>query len=151
MVLYVIPFQDPSTYLWSTTPVQTTQEADSLAAGWYYVQITDANGCVVEDSVEVLSSSGITIPNTITPNGDGKNDVLDLRNLCYNANSVVFVIKNRDNSILFETTDPSEVIWYGKDKSGNILPSRSFVYLYLEIIRQDGYKKRYLETITVLY
>lgn len=150
LVTYVIPFQDPCTYLWNTTPIQTTQEADSLATGWYKVQVTDFNNCVVTDSVEVEAGNGVAIPNTITQNGDGLNDVIDVRNLCYNASSVVFVIQNRDNLTLFETTDPSEAIWNGRDKSGNVFSSTSLVFLYLKIIRQDGSKREYWKTITII-
>ncbi len=41
----------PYTYLWSTTPAQTTQTATGLSPGVnYYVTVTDNNGCSATDS-----------------------------------------------------------------------------------------------------
>jgi len=39
------------TYLWETTPVQTTREAVRLPAWWQKITITSANGCIEKDSV----------------------------------------------------------------------------------------------------
>lgn len=36
----------PYSYLWGSTPTQTTQMAVNLCAGFYSVQVTDANNCV---------------------------------------------------------------------------------------------------------
>ena len=35
----------PYTYVWNTTPVQTTATASGLAAGTYIATVTDAGGC----------------------------------------------------------------------------------------------------------
>ncbi len=43
----------PYTYSWNTNPVQTTATATGLCAGIYQVTLTDDNGCVYVDSVEV--------------------------------------------------------------------------------------------------
>lgn len=46
------PFM-PFTYSWNTNPVQTTATATGLCAGVYEITLTDDNGCVYIDSVEV--------------------------------------------------------------------------------------------------
>jgi gliding motility-associated-like protein len=150
LVQYVDHFTPPHTYLWSGIPIQTTQEADSLAAGWHYMQITDNNGCVTTDSVEIMAGNGVAIPNLVTPNGDGHNDVLDVGSLCNNASSIVLVIQNKDGEI-FTSTDPSQTIWDAKNKNGNLVASGSLVYLYLKVVKQDGSEKPYRKTITILY
>ena len=43
----------PYTYSWNTTPIQTTQTVNNLAAGSYIVSITDANGCTHSEFVTV--------------------------------------------------------------------------------------------------
>ncbi|MBX7182517.1 MAG: gliding motility-associated C-terminal domain-containing protein [Bacteroidia bacterium] len=43
----------PYTYIWSTTPQQTTQAVSGLSPGTYFVSITDANGCVASDQTTV--------------------------------------------------------------------------------------------------
>ncbi|MFK7806502.1 MAG: M12 family metallo-peptidase [Saprospiraceae bacterium] len=43
----------PYTFLWNTTPQQTTATATGLTAGMYMVVVEDANGCIVASSVEI--------------------------------------------------------------------------------------------------
>jgi gliding motility-associated-like protein len=43
----------PYSYLWNTTPVQTTATANNLGAGTYTVTVTDANGCTSTKSVTI--------------------------------------------------------------------------------------------------
>jgi gliding motility-associated-like protein len=44
----------PFSYLWDTTPAQTTATATGLNAGTYEVTITDANGCTATNNVMIL-------------------------------------------------------------------------------------------------
>ncbi len=44
----------PHTYLWLTTPVQTSPIATGLAFGVYTIIVTDANGCTQQQSISVL-------------------------------------------------------------------------------------------------
>ncbi|MEK7253507.1 MAG: T9SS type A sorting domain-containing protein, partial [Bacteroidota bacterium] len=50
----------PYTYLWSTSPPQTTQTATNLPTGDYSVTVTDGNGCTVVATahVDFLSAAG---------------------------------------------------------------------------------------------
>jgi gliding motility-associated-like protein len=64
----------PLTYNWSTTPVQTTQNASNLPPGTYYVTVTDANGCSGSTSASiiqptVLQASITNVHNAICYNG----------------------------------------------------------------------------------
>lgn len=51
----------PFMYEWSTTPVQTTQTATNLSAGFYAVTVTDADGCQATGSVEVEQANPLVI------------------------------------------------------------------------------------------
>ena len=44
----------PYAYLWDDLYAQITSTATNLVAGWYHVTVTNANGCTIIDSVEVL-------------------------------------------------------------------------------------------------
>ncbi len=44
---------------WDDLLLQTTYTATGLSAGWYHVTITDENGCIKTDSVEVYLWSGL--------------------------------------------------------------------------------------------
>ncbi len=147
-ISYVENGVSPITQTWETG--ETTYLIDSLAKGWYTATVTDANGCIQTDSTEIIAGDGVCIPNLVTPNGDGYNDVLDVGSLCNNASSIVLVIQNKDGEI-FTSTDPSQTIWDAKNKNGNLIPSGSLVYLYLKIVKQDGSERSYWKTITILY
>ncbi len=64
-------------YLWNTTPVQTTATASNLTAGSYTVTVADNNGCTISvnsvatiNEPEILSSALISSPSTCaTANG----------------------------------------------------------------------------------
>lgn len=49
----------PYTYLWSTG--DTTQEVDNLYAGKYFVFVTDAKGCQIQDNITIVQPDGISI------------------------------------------------------------------------------------------
>jgi gliding motility-associated-like protein len=54
--------QPQYSYLWNTTPIQTTQTASALHAGPYQVTVTDQNGCSVTGTVIVTQPQPLTIP-----------------------------------------------------------------------------------------
>lgn len=55
------------TYLWSTTPAETTQTADSLAGGIYSVTVTDAQGCTAVTIVTIIQPAALNTLNSVTP------------------------------------------------------------------------------------
>ncbi|MEX0966558.1 MAG: T9SS type A sorting domain-containing protein [Bacteroidia bacterium] len=61
----------PYSYSWSNG--DKTATADSLAAGWHYVTVTDSNGCMVTDSVEItepaLLTVSVSVDNHVSCNG----------------------------------------------------------------------------------
>lgn len=67
----------PYTFLWNTTPIQTTAKAEQLRFGYYVVNVIDARGCAVKDTVQIIGGlccDQVYIPNAFTPNNDGNND-----------------------------------------------------------------------------
>jgi len=59
----------PFTYLWGTTPPQTTPTAIGLGAGTFSVVATDANGCTSTTSVTITNTTGPTVSANGTPAG----------------------------------------------------------------------------------
>lgn len=49
----------PYDFIWSNG--ETTPTINGLAAGWYYVSVTDDLGAVVEDSVEIHTGAGLNV------------------------------------------------------------------------------------------
>lgn len=62
--------------------------------------VTDQCGTVAEDSVALtLLTCGVTIPNVITPNGDGANDLLVFNGLSFHPNSELYVYNRWGNLV----------------------------------------------------
>ena len=73
-------------YNWLTTPNQVSQQADSLSAGTYIVNVTDANGCIVNGGVTLTSPINCALDLFISEYAEGSsfNKYLEI----YNPTSV---------------------------------------------------------------
>lgn len=114
-----------NTYLWSTGA--TTQTIAPVLAGTYYVTVGSGN-CVSSDTVELVGTLGesmLFIPNTITPNGNGLNDVF----YPYGSEitSLHMRIFDRWGQLIFETSDPA-LGWNGTYK-GTTVQEDTYVYV----------------------
>ncbi len=59
--------QAPYTYLWNTVPPQTLANINGLAAGNYSVTTTDANGCVVVNTVTINAAATLAASINVQP------------------------------------------------------------------------------------
>ncbi len=125
------------TYNWSpaaglscTTCANPT--ANPLTSTTYCVEVTN-NGCVNSDCVNVtveIQCGELFVPNVFSPNGDSKNDVLEVK---FNRNCIKdysLLIFDRWGEKVFESNDIN-YSWDGTYKS-KALDNAAFVY-YLEI------------------
>lgn len=64
----------PFTYVWSTSPPQTTATASGLAAGTYSVTVTDANNCTANFSITITSPDPLAVITSSTPSSCGNNN-----------------------------------------------------------------------------
>lgn len=113
--------------------------------GFYSVQVQDAEGCVVNsDTVEVTEEMEcIDIPNTFTPNSDGKNDTW---NLDFSAFSdVELIVFTKWGREVFTTSDLI-VSWNGTTKGGKDLPAAVYYYT----LSLNGGEFSQTGTITIL-
>lgn len=51
----------PYTYLWNTSPAQTTATATNLAAGLYTVTVKDANNCTLDKNIVIGNTNSATV------------------------------------------------------------------------------------------
>ena len=125
-------------YYWSDGEVGNPRYF--VQEGTYYIVIQDADDCqAISDPIEVTDEmSCIEIPNTITPNDDGKNDTWNL-NLTQYANAQIKVF-SRWGRIVMTSTD-LQINWDGTSMSGQSLPAGTYYYV-LELndgsITQNG-------------
>jgi gliding motility-associated-like protein len=76
------------------------------APTWYYLSTTNNTGCVGIDSVYVRPYFPVYVPNAVTPNGDGLNEVF----LVVGENLTGFHLQifDRWGLLIFETNNPNE-------------------------------------------
>ncbi|HVN57808.1 MAG TPA: gliding motility-associated C-terminal domain-containing protein, partial [Bacteroidales bacterium] len=127
----------PYSILWSDGLTTGTRDAKDTT---YSVVVLDANSCAANLDITVGISDGsncIQVPEVITPNGDGKNDVWVIKNIDMYPNAEVLVF-SRWGKCVFRTKNISANPWDGK-YHGKYVPVDSYHYiLYLN----DGSKPR---------
>jgi len=114
-----------------------------LAAGWYFVTITDANQCTAVDSVELIQPVPIRLPNGISPNGDGFNDALLVGKIEDFPENKLIVFNRWGNIVYEETNYQNTAPWRGTNESGEELPEGTY-FVVVELSGVDNLKG-YLE------
>ncbi len=96
---------------------------------WYYVTLTDSNGCTAIDSMWVEVLPDIIIPDGISPNGDGLNDtwILDFLDQ-YPGVPVEINVYNRWGEVLFISDQNYADDWGGTSKKGHRLMAGTYYY-----------------------
>jgi gliding motility-associated-like protein len=117
----------PYEYLWSN--MEVTADIVDIVAGYYTIQIIDANGCTYEEEIEVPLSGVecLLIPNAFIPNDDGMNDTWRIRDIeAYPKASVK--VYSRWGQLVFSTENGYSTPWDGTFK-GKALPMDSYFYV----------------------
>lgn len=120
-----------STFNWSPSiglgdPASSNPVAGPTATTSYIVYVTDANGCMDSDTMDVIVVPAIDFPNGFTPNGDGTNDVWVIDNIQLFPNCRVEVY-NRWGEMLF-ASDGYTIPWDGRYQ-GKDLPVGTYYYV----------------------
>jgi gliding motility-associated-like protein len=99
----------------------------------YTLMVTDSRGCVSEDQISIKVLDPIVVSNTITPNGDGINDVWNIPALSRYPEATVDIF-NRNGEKIFHS------LGYGKawDGSYNGQPLPVGVYYYVIDTKFEG-------------
>ncbi len=122
----VLPRIDSSTCLWSTG--DTTAYILAKHPGIYTLRLTNAHGCIAEESIAITKDCFIDIPNVFTPDGDGHNDYFYPKpQLSKGWVTCHITIWDRWGRTIFESRSANGRGWDGK-LSGAELPGG--VYLY---------------------
>ncbi|MDR3329186.1 MAG: gliding motility-associated C-terminal domain-containing protein [Prevotellaceae bacterium] len=152
--LYELPENDPKAtppLLWpqvlTTDSAEAVHPAKPYQPGKYPIALTVLNrhGCQSTDTVTVEVAEYLitqsAIPPVLTPNGDGQNDLFQIKDPATNVHSVESIdvsIMNRYGQLAFSSRDVL-FAWDGKLRGTNSLAPAG-VYFY--IIRAAGYSKQ---------
>lgn len=137
----------PVSYEWSTG--DTTQTLENLKPGKYLVTVTDANKCLVSDSVEVESLNKSCFYNIITPNGDGYNDYFDLSDLSREVKLECKIFNEAGN--LIATLDETNPKWDGLNQSTPPTGSASTYTAFVKITKDGKTIAEFGESFSVIY
>lgn len=121
--------------VWSTGFVGKT--LDVSKPGRYKVTVTDKNGCrnwAQSDSMMVKDTVGVgyqieVVNNVLTPNGDGFDDYLIVKNIETFANPVILQIFNSWGQKVFETPDYRDDCLNGKFWVADKVEAGTFYYI----------------------
>ncbi len=121
-------------------PIQTTTYTATIY--YTYNGVTCSNSAFITVNViTTCNGSLIYIPNTFTPNGDGRDDIFLIRGVAANARIKEFRVFDRWGRIVFESADGTlndpNFGWNGEDMSGKKLNPDVYVYTY-QIQCSDG-------------
>lgn len=138
VVLTIAGGTQPYTVIWDDGSSGLSR--NELLPGSYSVVVTDANSCASSLTVEVNftgSAECLVIPQIITPNNDGYNDLWIIKNIQLYPDAEVFIY-NRWGKLVFRTKNIADNPWDGRS-DGVLVPTDSYHYvLYLN----DGSKPR---------
>ncbi|MFK8103559.1 MAG: ELWxxDGT repeat protein [Saprospiraceae bacterium] len=133
---------EPYTYLWNTTPAQTTQSITDLVAGDYEVDVTDANGCLksilitVDMKVAVSEITGLA-QFDVLPNPTVGNTTVQLTFEDTQAFDLqLFDVMGR--ALLYRTIPAARTHTFDLDLSSF---ANGVYYLRLKVGNQTSYKK----------
>lgn len=134
----VLPYE----ILWSTGATDTLVE--NIGSGQYSLEVTDADGCVIESQLSIVTESSecVIIPTAFSPNNDGKNDFFVLEGI-ENGKAVSIEIFNRWGDIVYQNVDYQND-WDGQ-LSGKDLPAGS--YHCIIMVEEEN---QYMGPITIL-
>lgn len=114
----------------------TLEDQKDIPADVYYITVTDNNGCVISDSSNIITDSWhIEVYKAFTPNGDGKNDVWNIKYISAYPECSVIIFDEWGIKV-FESTGYTEA-WDGTNKKGHKLPAATYYYI---IDLKDGSK-----------
>ena len=132
------------------TPIDSFSVIKGLYPGTYFVNITDAMGCIVRDSIEVKSNPNICISpyRAFSPNDDDTHEFWEIENIELYPEAVISIY-NRNGSQIYRRRNYENaegVAFGGKNSEGQPIPSGTYYY----IINLDNGDDVFKGTLTIV-
>ena len=133
---------------WSTGAQSPSINVGLSETGYYWATTTD-NGCTATDSIHVERDCYLNIPNSFSPNNDGRNDYFIPRSLLASGvKEFDMKILNRWGEVIYQTNSTEGRGWDGK-LNGKEQPTG--VYVYLITARwNNNYQNSFQGNVTLL-
>jgi len=144
------------TYSWTPSSSLNCSNCASVTADpsvktTYTVYVTDLFNCKDSATITInvkktCSESDIFIANVFSPNGDGKNDVLNVESA--GLSNLYWAIYDRWGNLLFETYNQNQG-WDGT-KNGSIMGSDTYVYYLKAICTKTNTEVKLKGNVTII-
>ncbi len=118
--------KETGSYIESPDKIRTQLVSQSEEQNTYVLTVWNRGKCAVSDEVNIRIQLTVNPSNAFTPNGDGRNDVWEIRNLEYFPNNTL-VIYNQWGSKVYEAS-PYHNNWAGTH-NGEDLPIGTYYYV----------------------
>ena len=146
--------EEPYTFSLSSRAVQSEPEFQDLADGQYFLTITDALGCTLDTTITIpRMACPVYIPNVFSPNGDGVNDLFQIK-VAGDENILVtrfFIFDRWGNNVYkkYNLRLHSDAEWWDGTYKHFTSSAGSFNY-YLEIEFENGERATYKGDVTLI-
>lgn len=104
-----------------------------LSPANYSLLIFDDSGCLVSTNIQLTEkvTANIYIPNAFTPGNDNKNEEFVIKGdkSCFSETS--FMIFDRWGNIVFQTLEPFDQFWNGRDQNEINNPESTYQYRFI--------------------
>ena len=136
----------PPNYLSSTSSLTPTSEPETTIT--YYLSLTAADGCTYQDDVVVSVFEPISVPNTLTPNNDGFNDVWKIGRI-ENYPGAEVIVYDRWGQQVFRTIGYTNSKRWDGSNNGKRLPSGT--YFYSIDLKSGSKNNSFIGPITIIH
>jgi len=137
--VFVVGGQAPYYFEWinmmmdTTVIVSNAQNLINHPSGLYRLTITDASGCQLEKNIVLRCIHEQLMPSVlVTPNNDGYNDYLYIRNIHFFPINTVTIINSYGAEIVrienYNNNDPARR-WGGRNRRGQYVPDGTYWYV----------------------
>jgi gliding motility-associated-like protein len=120
-----------ASYAWTpvtglSDPTIASPVASPKVTTKYQLMVTTTAGCPASGTITVTVLTAITVPNAFTPNGDGFNDIWNIKDLIYYPNCMVSVY-DRYGGLVYQSKGYSQP-WDGT-RNGSQVPVGTYYYI----------------------
>ena len=136
--IFVTNGTPPFKFVWDIMPMtifsdDSSSEIENLNPGQYIVEVTDDLGCIIYDTVEVLSNPKecITIYKAFSPNDDEVNEFWQIENIHLYPKALIMVFDRNGREVFRRRNyqNSEDIAFSGKDKESRVLPSGTYYYV----------------------
>jgi len=136
-----------ATYTWQDSSHTTTYEVKQPGTYWVRAYVADydvysSDTIVITQGDENFCNPPLTIPNVITPNGDGANDNFVIQNT--ESYTITLQIYNRWGKLIYENTN------YQNDFSCKTCAAGVYYYVIKAKSKRNGRAKEYKGSLTIV-